>query len=338
MDWLVWMLVGAIVFGALVFFGVRKLVPDDVKRQELLTILLASFRTSPPIPPAAAPTEPIPELDILQGNVRPVLDEWDNDELKKPDLEHAFIFPNKRAEPVTRFEDLNRRLIVFTPGSKPLRNEKLPPRNIDDYPMKVACTPQSMQEIIAAQLRCAYPVIIDRSGHFAEASRTLEHNPAHVTPLLKHYLRISEDQRPVIISYAKTDNNNASAGLTLIRYGFEPLYVPFTSLNLYVDDNLTFLLEAFLGEPDPWMWFSIARMRANSYDKNKPLEEAKAELATFLHRNRFVRLWGLRDTSDDQAKLEDPENSQGPSGAPSPDEAPTASETPTVEETEGQPA
>lgn len=269
--------------------------PED--REAFWLLLLKRFRRAPasapeplpapppPPPPSSPPPEPEPEPEI--GNVRPDKSEWD----KPPELANAYLFP-QRMPPVTRYEDLNRRLFVFTPGTNELKGGKLPVRSIDDHPIAISCTSPSLMRAVKSQLRCAYPVIIDPLGWFAKASRTLERNPYGTSPLIEAYLAIPESARPVVISNAQAAESAKS--LVFSRYQFKDLHLNVEFLEPYAEQSVAYVFQQFLKERDEWLWFSPARLRHHVTELNRPMEEAKARLQEVLSTNNFALLWKLR--------------------------------------------
>jgi hypothetical protein len=304
MGWFEGLILGLVLSALALWLGIFRLVPTRAGRRQLVALLLTRFRPSAPqLPPAP---EPERDPEPLVGNVKRVPEEMD----VPPDETARYQFPPMQA-PKTRFEDFNRRLIVFTLGTSSLKSDRLPPRNYDDYPLRITCALTDLERAIKTQLRCTYPVIIDRNGQFAAASRTLELYPGYETPLITRYLNMKEHDRPVVISYAKEPPDWKTQMLELRRYGFQPALVPLSYLSPYIDDNLDFVFRELTGPSEDWMWFSLARMRLHSHNLNKPIEESKAVIAKFVNRNRFARLWELREDfealppSDQTSETED---------------------------------
>lgn len=327
MDWLGWMVAGAGLLGVVGYVALRKMVPDAAVRRQLWNILLAKFRQAPVEEAIDVESDHPDDKAAEPGNVKPVPAEAG----VEPDKDLAYAFPSKLRPPVTRFEDLNRRLIVFGPSAATLEKGKLPKRAPDDFPLRVTCSTGELADAIAKELRPYYRVIIDRHGQFAEASRILELNPTYQSTLISQYLKIPENDRPVVVSQVKADSTAGVPGFVFQRYGYESLFVAASALNFYYEDSLSYLFDAFLSEDSDniWQWFSVARLRAHTFEKNKPLEEAKAEIAKQLYRNRFATLWNMR-FDPEEAKPSDVNADKAPDGA-SGDAEPTAT-------TQGAPA
>lgn len=302
------LVLGAVGTAVIAFFAYQWLLPTPQEKEALWRLLTKRFQASSrpvPIEPTLQPAPPLPpppEPEI--GNVRPNKAEWG----QLSDLTQAYSFPS-RPPPVTRYEDLNRRLFVFTEAAKPLPNAKLPLRAIDDHATAITCSAGGLAKAVQVELRCAYPVIIDRAGWFASASRTLEHNPNAANALVDIYLRIPEERRPVIVSFAVGDKSQNA--FTLCRHQFEDLRFETRFLTPYLEQSFSYLLEQFLQERTTWLWFSAARLRAHVANLNKAPEEARARLESVLQTNNFALLWNLR--LEPQLTANTPHETQGSS-------------------------
>lgn len=281
------------------FLAYRFLLRTDEDREAFWLLLGKRFRPPPlvlpPLPatePAPAPApppkpEPVPEPEPEVGNVKPEKSEWGTE----PETSKAYVFP-ERTPAVTRYEDLNRRLIVLTESSTVMHSWSLPLRALDDHPVHVSCTVRTMHQAIKNELRCAYPVIIDPLGWFAAASRELERNPYFNNSLVQAYLSIPEQRRPVVVSHAKPLEKANKLGF--LRYEFQDYSLDVSFLNPHSEQSIAYVFEQFLQPRDVWLWFSPARLRKHITDLNRPLVEAKSLLQQVLTTNNFAMLWKLR--------------------------------------------
>lgn len=262
--------------------------------------LLNPRRPAPPpeiIPPAPAILEPV-ELDY--GNIRPLLGEETDPDTFGPEIHD---FP-ELGDPVTRFEDFNRRLFVTAIAGT---DASWPETTADDFATRIhGMTETTLLAEITRRLRPRYPVIYDTYGYWAVASARLEQTPDYSDDFIEAYLSIPEQQRPVVISVTTF---NDKGRFVFMRYGFADLELPYFRLRLYVQDCLKAIMEAMIGPREGWLWFSVARMRHAVVELTK-LNQARrqeSEAAAYLEgqtakakktsveaQNRFVALFKTR--------------------------------------------
>lgn len=267
---------------------------SSAQRAELWRLIVRRWRRPPPPPVAPAPPPPQPrDLAPLFGNIPLVASETE------PDLTEADEFP-ALVSVVTRFEELNWRLIIFdeTVGS----NAEWPIRTFNDFPLTFRGSADQLQRHARKRLRPRYPVIIDWDGYWHGASVQLERNPNLRLPLLEAYLGLEPELRPVIISRIRRPNMPLEGVLQCLRYGFTDYRFPLDATSPYTSDALIYLLDSLTGPADLWLWFSVARMRATVIAVNQETEALRTRLqeeaeqnAAIQHENRFAALWKLRD-------------------------------------------
>lgn len=288
--------------------------------------LLFSRKSPSPAPPEQPPAPvvaPEPEHQVAIGNVEIIPAEWK----AAPDTSDLFAFAERPA-PVTRFEDLNRRLWAYTSKTSNLLKGWAPPRDFNDFVGLIGTTPGKLERIIEQQFRPGYGVIIDHAGYFLSASAKLEINPSFRDVLVDSYLQIPESKRPLVISFREPEKDTR---FTIIRYGFKPFVLRLDQLSPYPDDSIKYILDRFIGDRNEWCWFSIARLRHDVAALNKPREDArKAQVAAQAAaeqkiremldpRNRFSQLWQQRHDrkpdNDDKTAAPVIEGGSGGAGA-----------------------
>lgn len=267
---------------------------SSAQRAELWRLIVRRWRRPPPPPVAPTPPPAQPrDLAPLFGNIPLVAAETE------PDLTEADEFP-ALVSVVTRFEELNWRLIIFdeTVGS----NADWPIRTFNDFPLTFRGSADQLQRHARKRLRPRYPVIIDWDGYWHGASVQLERNPNLQLPLLEAYLGLEPELRPVIISRIRKPNVPLEGVLQCLRYGFTDYRFPLDATSPYARDALTYLLDRLAGPHEEWLWFSVARLRASVIAVNEADETLRAHLqeeaeqnAAIQYENRFAALWKLRD-------------------------------------------
>lgn len=248
--------------------------------------------TTPPPPPE--PPKPPPDY----GNIRPVNGEEEDPDVLDPDIH---LFPAHQKIPDTRFEEFNWRYFAtreHTLGS-------WPKTTLDDFPTRISSPgPLALEQQVRRRLRPAYPVILDGYGWWQGASQQLELDDTYTDVIVRSYLALPEEQRPVVITDTRRGQN-----LTFLRYGFEPFTISRNAMDPHLGASMEYLLAAFTGPRIGWLWFSVARMRkavmaaerearaaaeALAAQKMAELAEITAqerEKAEVRKANRFTALW-----------------------------------------------
>ena len=245
-------------------------------------------------------TRPDEEPEI--GNVKPRAREWDQP-IQPTD---GYEFPD-RPTPVTRYEDFNRRLIVYAGEMVELPGGRLPLRAFNDHPCEISCSATSAMAAAEKELRPSFPVIHDCMGLFSSISLRLERDPYYRDAITDSYLAIPEASRPVVISAQKPDDKLKV--LTFLRYGFEDFSLPSSFLNPYPEQSLSYIYSQFIGDRELWLWFSPARLRKHVTDevahaefirqqslRNQSTQTVRSRLMEVLLTNDYSSLWNLRDT------------------------------------------
>lgn len=264
--------------------------------------LLLARKSPPPLPPEE-PKAPViaaePEHQVAIGNVEVIPAEWK----AAPPTGDLFAFSDRPA-PVTRFEDLNRRLWAYTSESNHLLKGLAAPRDLNDFVGLIGSTPRKLDEILERQFRPGYGVIVDHGGYFLNASAALEVNPSYRNILIDTYLSIPETRRPIVISFREPEKGEVR--FTFLRYAFKPFVLKLSQLSPYPEDSTRYILDRFVGDRNEWCWFSIARLRHDVAALNKPREDARKahdaakaaaeqKIRDMLDpRNRFSQLWQQR--------------------------------------------
>jgi hypothetical protein len=271
----------------------------------MLSDLLGEQRAAVDLPPPVEVTvEPDPEpLPVIvpappnYGNIRPLLGEDEDPEEFGP-LIHEFPEMSTAA---TRFEDFNRRLFVYEPGTLP--SPEWPETTADDFPtLLTGFAGMVLTKAIRQHLRPRYPVIIDTYGWWAASSRLLEMNPDATNAVIASYLAVPEAKRPVVVSARAGSEKGV---LAVMRYGFVDFKIPAASLAPQTERTLANLFNALITGRETWMWFSVARMRHDVTSDIKIEDAARKALQSLTYMeeeiarvkadgNRFVELFKSR--------------------------------------------
>jgi len=221
---------------------------------------------------------------------------------KEPPSTNIHAFPEMR-EPVTRFEEFNAKLFVFTASETRRWDASLD----NDFSTELTGERAWVQEEIKKRLRPKFPVLYDPFGLWAKASTNLELDPHHNDPTVTAYLQFPREKRPVIVSEVRHEASAAKKDnpkFVLYRYGFVDYEFDRKFLDDYPSDLIHGLLKAFSGSDEEWESFSPARLRKDVLEANREEEEHRQAMASHQHANRFAALWQLREEETDES---DPE-------------------------------
>jgi hypothetical protein len=300
---------GRVPAGSIVWTGYPDLLGGGVLPLDVRPASPVASATSPPVTPVLKPKievkpDPVPEIpDADYGNIRPRKGE-DVDPDPATFGEEIYDFLEQKP-PVTRFDDFNRRLLVYSLVANE-KDSRWPKPTTDDFPTFVSGSQEAIIENrVRGKLRPRFPVIYDGYGHWSEASRQLELDPDFSNNFVAAYLSIPEAQRPIVIS-AQTYNPNGK--LLCMRYGFEDLEVVHDHLRLHVEACLKTIMATMVEPRETWLWFSIARMRKTVVETAKANEvrQRESEAAAYIEeetnkarqaqeaQNRFVALFASR--------------------------------------------
>lgn len=236
---------------------------------------------------------PDPDQHVPHGNQFLVPEE----QKIEPDTTQVVVFPERKAQPVTPFEDFNQRLFILkdqTPFTWP---ERLIP---NDYATVIAGDIEWARHEIHLKLRPKYPTILDTFGWWAEASKMLELNPYTQDPVVAAYLAIPLARRPVVISRPYNAERNDTGQLEFFRYQFTKFVFDRKFLSGHPVEMLREAMTALTGPPGGWWAFSAARARKKVLDadmeqasRNEALHALEQGLRAAVHKNRFAALWEL---------------------------------------------
>lgn len=295
--------------------GEPRVVPSEIA-------VVVEPEPEPPPPPVVEIQLPPPS----RGNIRPVHEESKDPEQAPPNLH---LFPAvPPAE--TWYEEFNRRLFVHS-ATPPTR--AWPDTTLDDFPTLLSAKDSDLVQLCNTHLRPGYPVIIDYYGWWKGASDRLEQDDTYIDPVITAYFGLPADRRPVVVTSPRPAANGS---LLFLRYGFEPYRLSRAALDPHLTESLKYVLGAFTGPRNGWMWFSVARMRkavmtahraalALAAERQREVEiinHATREAAQRRHANRFAALWDIpldeRRMIGDAAPTEQPTESALGDSEPSP--------------------
>jgi hypothetical protein len=213
------------------------------------------------------------------GNILPVPGEDESPDISGPDIHR---FPEKTGPAETRYEEFNWRLFTYVDELQPTVDWA--PTLLNDFPTDLKGSTQQIMREVERRLRPAYPVIFDLYGWWSYASRQLARNPRYSDVVVRAYMEIPADQRPVVVSRIGAVVP-PERKLLLLRYGFQPF--PLTDEDIDFDHvaGLRLAFRALLGPRRDWLWFSVPRMRYEGIRANEELRqrvEAKERVAAWL--------------------------------------------------------
>lgn len=227
---------------------------------------------------------------------------------EEPDLSGVYVFPN-RAPPSIRYEDFNRRLVVYSLLEAHSISSDIAETCINDEPLRAAGSPEFLLRLARTQFRPAYPTLIDTFGHFATQSAQLEREPLFSGAGVKTVLDLPEEERPVIISVKGGAGTQLTPEFILMRHGFEDFHFDPRFLGDGLAGGLPILFRAFIGPPNEWMYFSRARLRHVMVESDKKqaafiqglradaeaarLRKAQEEMDDSF--DSFADLWGIAE-------------------------------------------